>query len=48
VVELFHSGATGSALPGRSLAVSLVFTIVLLAAAAASHRRYDRLFVDLL
>lgn len=48
VVELFHAGATGSALPSRSLVVSLVVTVSLLVMAATAHRRHDRLFVDLL
>jgi lipopolysaccharide transport system permease protein len=46
IVELVHSAATASALPGRSLAVSIVATIVLLVVGAEVHRRHDRLFVD--
>ncbi len=48
VVELVHSAATGSAIPGRALAISVVATVVLLAVGAEAHRRRDRLFVDLL
>ena len=48
VVALVHAAATGSALPGRSLVVSVVATLALLVAGAEAHRRRDRLFVDLL
>jgi len=48
IVELVHTAATGSALPGRALVVSVIATIALLLAGAEAHRRRDRLFVDLL
>jgi lipopolysaccharide transport system permease protein len=48
VIELVHAAATGSPVPDRSLAVSVLATVVLLVAGAAVHRRRDRLFVDLL
>ncbi len=46
VVQLVHAAATGSELQVRSLVVSLLATVVLLAAGMAAHRRRDRLFVD--
>jgi ABC-type polysaccharide/polyol phosphate export permease len=48
VVELFHAGAMGTAIEWRSLALSLAMIVVLLIASASGHRRYDRLFIDLL
>jgi lipopolysaccharide transport system permease protein len=48
VVELVHAATTTAPLPGRSLAVSVVASLVLLVAGAELHRRRDRLFVDLL
>lgn len=46
VIELVHAAATGSAVPGRSLVVSVVVSLALLGAGAAVHRQRDRLFVD--
>jgi len=49
IVELFQRAVVGPAVPiGRPLAVSVGVTIVLLVVGVAAHRRYDRLFVDLL
>src|SRR3546814_728040 len=48
VVELFHSGALGVGIDGRSLIVSVIASAALLVGGAAAHRRHDRLFVDLL
>ncbi|MDP1821175.1 MAG: ABC transporter permease [Acidimicrobiales bacterium] len=46
VVELVHTATTGSDAPGRSLVVSLVAAVALLAGGAAVHRQRDRLFID--
>ena len=46
VVELVHAAVGASSVPGRSLVVSVVATVVLLVAGAEAHRRHDRLFVD--
>lgn len=49
IVGLFQHAAVGAAVPSqRALLVSLVTTVVVLVAAIATHRRHDRLFVDLL
>jgi lipopolysaccharide transport system permease protein len=48
VIELIHAATVGTPLPGRSLAISVVVSVVLLAVGAEAHRRRDRLFVDLL
>ncbi|MDQ1391528.1 MAG: lipopolysaccharide transport system permease protein [Acidimicrobiaceae bacterium] len=49
IVGLFQTAAVGAPGPSaRAVVVSLGSTAVLMVAAAAIHRRYDRLFVDLL
>jgi ABC-type polysaccharide/polyol phosphate export permease len=46
VVELVHAAVGSGPVPGRSLVVSIVATVLLLAVGAEAHRRHDRLFVD--
>ena len=49
IVDLFHLAVLGPVEPWhRAVAVTVAATVVLLAAGIESHRRYDRLFVDLL
>ena len=49
IVGLFQHAAVGAPGPSlRAVAISLATTSVLLVVAVAVHRRYDRLFVDLL
>jgi ABC-type polysaccharide/polyol phosphate export permease len=49
IVGLFQRAAVDAPVPsGRSLAVSIGTTLVLMVAAVVIHRRHDRLFVDLL
>lgn len=53
IVNAFHYAAVGqpdawTADLSRSLAVSVIATVILLVAAVESHRRRDRLFIDLL
>jgi ABC-type polysaccharide/polyol phosphate export permease len=49
IVGLFQRAVVGPAIPiGRPLLVSVAATLILAAIGVAAHRRYDRLFVDLL
>jgi ABC-type polysaccharide/polyol phosphate export permease len=49
VVGLFQRAAVGGAIPStRALVVTIATTAILSALAVVAHRRYDRLFVDLL
>jgi len=49
IVGLFQHAAVGAPVPShRALLVSLVTTLGVLVAAVVTHRRHDRLFVDLL
>jgi ABC-type polysaccharide/polyol phosphate export permease len=49
IVGLFQRAAVDAPVPsGRSLAVSIGTTLVLMVVAVFVHRRHDRLFVDLL
>jgi homopolymeric O-antigen transport system permease protein len=49
VVDLFHLAVLGPVEPWhRAVIVTVVTTVALFAAGIEAHRRYDRLFVDLL
>ncbi len=49
IVTLFQRAALGTSVgDGRSIAISIVVSVVLVAAAVVIYRRHDRLFVDLL
>ena len=49
IISLFHVAVIGhDGHWARAVVVSLVATVILLAAAVEAHRRHDRLFVDLL